>query len=245
MEFMKFDKGEVRHISGHDPGGTTGLAFAEYDENEVRIQVLGQIGGGREGYLYAFDGLRFGWPTTHDLVSEQWVDRAIPGADQEPVYIEGVQYALWQDNVYYQTPDMKSLIPDDKLRELGIWTEGKRHQMDALIHLLVWLRNQGHKPTIEALSNGGGGIRMVGGEPGDGEGQQPGEGEGDPIGALRAAMEDALGGPGGDQNGQDLGWQITEDIRKRRDRDLNGAFTGFDVAEEESASATTLYDQKF
>ncbi len=280
MAFMQFEKDEVRFIMSHDPGGTTGMAFAEYDEKEVRITVIGHIPDGRQGYLYAFDGMQFGWPTNKDIVSEQWVERNIPGADREPIYIEGVQYALWQENVHYQTPDMKALVPDEKLKELGIWRENMRHAMDAVIHLLVWLRNQGHKPTIEALSEDGdpSGIKMPApnGEPG-GQGDQPDEngsgedqqqggqggqqtegdeqqgGAGEPKSAAQQAIENLMQqvaqsvedadptGPGG--NGGDWVYDLTVEVKgKRSERELNGAFTGYNP---EAEGGTVMYDQKF
>lgn len=263
--FMEFEKDEVRFLMAHDPGETTGMAWAEYDEKEVRITVIGHIPDGRVGYLAAFDGMQFGWPTNQDIVSEQWVERNIPGVDREPIYIEGVQYALWQDNVYYQTPDMKSLIPDEKLKELGIWREGQRHAMDAVIHLLIWLRNQGHKPTIQALSDeegggNGGQISMPAGgdgEPTEEQGEQADGAEGEQptpeqqaaakamaqiAQAIQEHKEANAGAYGG--NEEEFAHDLTIEVKgKRTERELNGAFTGFNT--EQPTEQKSLWDQKF
>jgi hypothetical protein len=143
-----------KYVLGLDPGGTTGVALLRYtDDTPAELGYLHQIPDGLPGYFRYFIN---SWPEDNVMiVSEQWEERNVKGADRIPTYIEGAQYAMWYgtENLTYQSPKMKSLVPDEWLAEQNLWTPGKRHQMDALIHAIVYLRNSGHKPTIEALSN--------------------------------------------------------------------------------------------
>lgn len=143
---------EYKYIVSMDPGGTTGIACIRYtDETLPELIYLHQIEDGRVGFFDWFQGSD---PTSDvTIVSEMWDEHNVKGANREPQYIEGVQYAIWQDEIVYQTPDMKSLIGDDFLREENLWVENYRHAMDALIHGLVYLRNNDHTPTIKALSS--------------------------------------------------------------------------------------------
>lgn len=142
----------VKYVLGMDPGGTTGVAMLRYtDSTPPELIYLHQITDGHRGFWDFFGGARTNEFLTQ--VSEKWKEGGVKGANHTPLIIEGVQYAIWGDDIEYQGAELKSLVPDEWLREQNLWTPGKRHQMDALIHALVYLRNSGHKPTIEALSN--------------------------------------------------------------------------------------------
>lgn len=143
---------DYSYVLGNDPGGTSGIAMLRYTETTpAELVYLSQLPHGMKGYFDFFEGSH---PTENvTIVSESFVNRpGIKSPDVTPLRIEGIQYSLWGDEVEYQTPDMKSLVPDQVLKDNNLWTPGKRHQMDALIHALVWLRNHGHQPTLEALS---------------------------------------------------------------------------------------------
>lgn len=174
---------ECIYIIGLDPGGTTGFAIIRIDPSKKKalpeLIFLDQIPEGRYGFKTYFRDLYLDERTV--LVSEQWDEHNKKGVDREPQYIEGVMHMLWDDAfINYQSPTMKALIPDEWLVEQGVWTPGKRHQMDALIHALVWLRNQ--------AGGGSGGQGQ-----GDGQGE-PGEGSGDPIQDAAQALIESLGG---------------------------------------------------
>lgn len=245
---------EYKYVLGQDPGGTTGIALLRYtDTTPPELVYLHQIGDGMRGFHEFFVGSAVSEHLTY--VSEKWVERNIKGSDHTPAYIEGVQYAFWQDEVEYQEPKMKKLISDDFLRENNLWTPGKRHQMDALIHALVYLRNQGHEPTLEALS---GESEQKLAEEGEAEQKQlDGEQFVDPetdalaeaLASLAEAMEDAQeaaaaigegteeadGEPVGsaDNEAQDfdnnrhIGDVEVKGTRKRRER--NGVFAGYEA----------------
>lgn len=142
---------EVKYVLGMDPGGTTGVALLRYtDSTAPELIYLHQITDGHRGFWRFFMGAKVREEVA--VVSEKWVEGGVKGANHEPLIVEGVQYPIWEDTVFYQQPAMKALVPDAWLKEQNLWTPGHRHQMDALIHAIVWLRNQGHRPTIEALS---------------------------------------------------------------------------------------------
>lgn len=260
---------EYKYVLGLDPGGTTGVAMLRYtDDTLPELIYLHQIENGHRGYWGWFAGAR----PSEDLAiaSEKWVEHNKKGVDREPLVIEGIQYTLWQDDITYQEPKMKSLIPDSFLKEQNLWTPGRRHQMDALIHALVYLRNEvEHQPTLEALAGRRDEEKIA--EEGEAENAQIDSQDGqmggmDPedieavkefmkavqeaaeaasedseelaeaVDGLEAAIGDEYGdgeptgsGPqGGYQDYEDDG-SIPEGKRKRRER--NGAFAGFDPSD--------------
>jgi len=140
------------YVLGLDPGETTGVAMLRYTpESKPELIYLHQIEGGQAGFWEFFKGTM---PSVNiHIASEKWVEFGIKGANHEPLKIEGMEYAIWEDDVTFQEPSQKQLIPDDYLKENNLWTPGKRHQMDALIHALIYLRNEEeHKPTLKSLS---------------------------------------------------------------------------------------------
>ena len=174
---------DYQYVLGQDPGGTTGIALLRYTENTApELVYLHQIPDGREGFFYFFIGSNVGEGTNITSVSEKWETReGVYGANLEPVYIEGVQYAIWVDQTHYQSPKVKPVIGDEFLKNNNLWTEGKRHQMDALLHALYYLRSIGHRPTLEALSGELGRPLAQPGEADEKTLPQPGgSGEGEP-----------------------------------------------------------------
>lgn len=172
------------YILGLDPGGTTGVAVLRIntDDEELNPELvyLHQVGDGRYGFKRFFGDSQVALNV--QIVSEKWKERNVKGANREPQYIEGLMHMLWDDeNIYYQYPSQKELIPDEWLKKNNLWVEGKRHEMDALKHALAYLRNQEHPATLKSLS--GEGEPMA--QPGEAEdaeiqpGDQPGEGEGE------------------------------------------------------------------
>ena len=177
------------YVIGQDPGGTTGIACLRYTEDtQPELIYLHQIPGGHEGYIGFFDGSEI--PDNVTMVSEKWDEHYKPGVDRTPQYIEGAQAALWgKENVVYQSPTVKSLVPDDWLKEQNLWTPGKRHQMDALIHAIVYLRNNDHKPTQKALTGDSDEGTIA--EEGEAEDAQLGETpEGEEAKSFQEAMQE-------------------------------------------------------
>ena len=192
---------DYKYVIGQDPGGTTGVALLRYTDNTApELVYLHQIPDGREGFFYFFVGSDVGEGTNFVSVSEKWETReGIHSANLEPVYIEGVQYAIWVDQTHYQSPRVKTVIGDEFLKINNLWTEGKRHQMDALLHALYYLRSIGHEPTLKALTGELGRPLAEPGEAqektlpqpgddsgndGDNDGDEEGQGEGDGISEI-------------------------------------------------------------
>lgn len=249
------------YVLGLDPGGTTGVAMLRIDTRDDEINpeliYLHQIPGGLHGFVDWFYGTR---PQYNLItVSEKWKERNRKGADRTPQYIEGAMHAMWDDaNINYQYPEVKEQVPDEWLKENNLWTEGHRHQMDALKHALAYLRNNGHSATIKGLS---GVTEGAMGEEGAGEAAQLDEGQ-DAMDALHEAMakavaameafQEAVGeatdgqpiGPGGNfekPKGADE-YVHKEDTRKRGRKELNGAFAGFAPAEEDEGGTSLFED---
>lgn len=245
---------DYKYVIGQDPGQTTGVAVLRYTDNTApELIYLHQIPDGREGFFYFFIGTEVGEGTDFVSVSEKWETReGVHGADLEPVRIEGVQDAIWIFQTVYQSPTVKKMIGDEFLKQQNLWTEGKRHQMDALLHALYYLRSIGHKPTLEKLS--GEDPEPIA-QPGEAEEKtlpQPG-GSGDPSGegegggdfgdfesamkaiaeagrAVQEAMK-ALGGGGGGGLGPEADVVDYSHGPEKPKKTLNGAFIGFDEDE--------------
>lgn len=243
------DEIEYKYVIGQDPGGTSGVAVLRYTDNTApELIFLHQIPDGREGFFYFFIGTEVGEGTNFTSVSEKWETReGVHGANLEPVYIEGVQYAIWVDQTVYQSPSVKPMVGDEFLKQQNLWTEGKRHQMDALLHALYYLRSIGHKPTLEKMSGedpepiaqpGEADEKTLpqpgGSEPG-GEGGEQGDGAGDPgdgfAEAMRKLAEQARQEGDAEPNGAGSahGYGIDNRVGPAKPkRTLNGAFMGFD-----------------
>lgn len=135
-----------------DPGGTTGYAITTFGPNlELNIERSGQIKNGLKGFL------DFHW----DVLESQELDfiicenfelrEGIYGADLTPVYIIGALEALYPTvPIIYQAPYQKPLVDDDRLKKLGLYEPGKPHRNDAVRHMVIYLRNTRHLPTLMA-----------------------------------------------------------------------------------------------
>lgn len=156
-----------RYILSLDPGGTTGWALSMLSDTEpLEFVDGGQIPNGVDGFVewYRINST-ITWATSGALrpvlsqpdlfgltiVSENFQLRpSVKNPDVTPLRIEGALSVLApQDRLVYQQPAQKSLVGDQKLKELGFWIPGQRHQMDARIHALVYAVRQKHLPTLE------------------------------------------------------------------------------------------------
>ena len=141
----------MTYILAFDPGGTSGWAFGEFSDTQPLTFLLGgQIEDGVDGFV-EFASLM---PRHPDLiiVSESFQLRpAVRNPDVTPLRIEGALTALLgPGRVVYQQPAMKSTVGDQKLKDHGFWIPGQRHQMDARIHALAYLKKNKHMPTLRA-----------------------------------------------------------------------------------------------
>lgn len=237
-----------RYIIGLDPGGTTGVAILRINPEDPKelpaLVYLDQVEDGLHGFTDYFEDFTIG--DNADLVSEQWNERNIKGVDRTPIYIEGAMHAMYGDyNVNWQDPEQKELIGDEFLKEQNLWVEGKRHAMDALIHTLVYLRNEEHPGTLSALGEGEQTIAQPGEAEGKvGEGESPSSEDGAQRDLAQFAREvtneeepNQNGSTEGDgvhrsEEDQAEGFEKTEVKGKRKNREVGGGFAGFISAEE-------------
>lgn len=134
-----------------DPGGTTGVALFEVTEEDAELIWVKQIEGGLQGFL------NFHWDVLEDMkidriIAESFTLReGIYGADLSPVYIIGALEALYPTTeIVYQEPKLKPLVDNERLKKMGLYLPSKPHGMDAVRHGIIYLRNNKHKPTLEA-----------------------------------------------------------------------------------------------
>lgn len=177
---------DYKYVLAMDPGGTTGIAMLRYtDETAPELIYLHQQEKGLAGFYDFFHGTQPNEQVT--IVSESFTIReGVHGADVTPLRIEGAQYVYWGDEVVYQDPAMKSMVKDEWLKSQNLWTPGKRHQMDALIHAFVYLRNEMHTPTLKSMS---GDAEKPIAEPGEAQNAQLTEDELDQKDLAQAAVE--------------------------------------------------------
>lgn len=141
----------MTRILGIDPGGTTGLCLVSVDDtNEPELIWQKQIPNSLKGFL------DFHWDELLDtdfdmIVCESFTLReGVHGADLSPVYIIGALEALYPTmKTIYQEPKLKPLCDDTRLKSMGFHTPGRGHANDAVRHVMVYLRNTRHMPTLK------------------------------------------------------------------------------------------------
>jgi len=161
-------------IAVFDPGMTTGLVVAVFTA-DTPVEIIGkfEIPGGLDG-ADAYSS-RVGLGGYDIVVCEKFrmTPRVRTAEQVEPLRIEGSVHA-WNRPVVWQYPDKMLLAgghhgspgrnktaADNILRALGLWTlprEVDNHTdandiNSAMKHLVAYLRDQGHEPTLEALRN--------------------------------------------------------------------------------------------
>lgn len=229
------------YVIGLDPGGTTGLAILSIDTEDKKavpqLIFLDEIPDAQYGFYDYFHNFYIN-PMNTVVASEVWIEHNKKGADRTPIRIEGVMHALWDDrNVTWQGADQKSRVTDEQLKEWGLWVEGKRHEMDALKHAIIWLLDQQHEGAAGAVS--GEGEPMEGdGEAVEGDGSGLSEEARAELAELARQMaekhnaeQEANGGGG---MGEAFEGKEEDPKGKRRERELDGAFMGFESAEAEA-----------
>jgi len=135
-----------------DPGGTTGVAIFNFDkDSEPKLWEHFQIPNGTEGFIefYRENKSYYNWST---IVCESFTLRTgVKFPDLTPVYIIGAIQALIDDSVelVLQSPSVKSLCNDDRLKLIRMHKRGQGHANDAIRHGIIYFRNIKHMPTIK------------------------------------------------------------------------------------------------
>jgi len=135
-----------------DPGGTTGWSWSYFnDDKPLLFAGGGQIEGGLVGVLEFLSRIGYGYKDAI-IVSESFQLRpGVKSPDVTPLRIEGALTALFgPDRVVYQQPALKASVGDQRLKDNGLWIPGQRHQMDARIHALAFVKRNKHLPSLRA-----------------------------------------------------------------------------------------------
>lgn len=133
----------------------TGYCYGEFRKNsQFNIIGSGVIHGGFNGFRQE---LRHGGEfykrllTADVVVCEKFVAWE-PRADSTPRLIEGVVRYLRPDTILQPASGYKTAVPDRVLKHLGLWSTEGHHsdERSATRHLIMYLKNQLHKPTLKA-----------------------------------------------------------------------------------------------
>jgi hypothetical protein len=161
-------------IAVFDPGITTGLVLAEYTPTTLpRIIGKYEIPGGLSGAIqYIWSASLEGGFSRAVCEKFRMTPRVRTAVQVEPLRIEGAVEAIFgTGGVTWQYPDQMLLAgghrspganktaADNVLRDMGLWTlpsEVENHTdandiNSAMKHLVAYLRNNDHVPTLEAL----------------------------------------------------------------------------------------------
>nr|DAW17413.1 MAG TPA: Putative Holliday junction resolvase [Caudoviricetes sp.] len=134
-----------------DPGGTTGYAILDVQEDEFpEVINVGQIKNGLSGFIDFYNDYLSAFNFDAIICESFTLREGIFGADLSPVSVIGALEALAQDvEIVYQEPKLKPLCDDDRLKRLGLHLSARPHANDAVRHGIIYLRNKKHTPTLE------------------------------------------------------------------------------------------------
>lgn len=159
----------MKTITVIDPGMSTGVVEAEYNDGSTTIKTRQQIEGGLEGFSTAFFDGQFSLTAGVVLVEKfhpRQMARSYKLDELEPLRIEGWIDAMvpLSSELIFQLPEERKLIngemsdSDGVLKRMGLWTlpsqVGCKDANDAnaaMMHLVAFLRNSKHTPILESL----------------------------------------------------------------------------------------------
>lgn len=138
------------HLYGFDPGQTTGWAHISIHNGEVARFVGGEVDLVGLGDLLihspAMACLRdLDRVTSCEIIFVCESFQANPKKMAAPWSSEAIGLIKYTAEHYhvpleFQSPSQaKSLIKDDHLKKLELWTPGQRHLNDSVLHLVYWL----------------------------------------------------------------------------------------------------------
>lgn len=148
-----------------DPGETsTGVVILNAPPAAPAYPVyIAHVTGGVQGFiawLKAADSITGVRGISH-IVCEKFIPdgRASKPGEFEPLRIEGALLALWsEDGITFQKNDVRNTVTDAALKRAGLWLTGEdvdwkdaNDSIAAMKHGIAWLKNNDHRPTIEAL----------------------------------------------------------------------------------------------
>lgn len=135
-----------------DPGGTTGVAIFDYEQDSQPVMVMNdQIPGSLEGFIEWYLDRKPKYQWDHIVCEDFTLRLNVKFPDLSPVYIIGALNGIEWYSVHtltMQQPTMKPLCDDDRLKKMGLHTPGFGHANDAVRHAIIYLRNKKHMPTL-------------------------------------------------------------------------------------------------
>jgi len=135
-----------------DPGGTSGIAiFSVSKDRQPELLRHLEVPNGTQGFIdfYRQNESLYRWDK---IVCESFTLRVgVKFPDLTPVYIIGALEALVKDGVdiIFQSPSLKGLCDDDRLKFIQMHQRGSGHANDAIRQGIIYFRNTKHIPTIE------------------------------------------------------------------------------------------------
>jgi hypothetical protein len=136
-----------------DPGGTTGYAIFDVQQDEFPELIMrGQIAGSLKGFIDFVDDVLSDIAIDAIVCESFTLREGVYGADLSPVYIIGALEGMYGKliPIKYQEPKIKPLCDDNRLKKMGLHIPGKPHANDAVRHFVISMRNSKHMPTLEA-----------------------------------------------------------------------------------------------
>lgn len=162
---------KMTSIAVFDTGQTSGLVQAWFTPDAaVEILSKSEVPGGAEGLADVASMVGVGGVDIVVCEKFRMTPRARTAAQVEPLRCEGVvlawNHVIWQypdamllAGGHHGSPGRNKTAADNVLRRMGLWTlpsEVPNHTdandiNSAMKHLVAYLRNIDHKPTLEAL----------------------------------------------------------------------------------------------
>ena len=147
-----------KRILSIDPGGKggdTGIVLLSYSDDTLPFLVNSwAIGRGLEGFKDWYLDAWYGYSYATTVIVEQFVHYKAIQIETTPILIEGAVRFIWGDVVLSPASGKDTAVPDWAMDNLGFSRTdfGGDHHADryqACRHAIRWLKNQGHKPTLE------------------------------------------------------------------------------------------------
>lgn len=132
----------------------TGWSYGEFSDTQpFALLGSGVVAGGFAGFC-ADATLPKLLRAADVVVIEHYVVYNKNG-DPTPLLAEGVARFLRPDAVLQRSSGKNTLVPDDAMKALGLWsTKGHHHdEREAIRHALVYLVKSRHLPTLRLVHN--------------------------------------------------------------------------------------------
>lgn len=136
-------------ICAVDPGSSrSGVVLMHVPHNKTpALKGYWEVTGGPEGFLDWWQHR----PAHDVLVVEDYIVRKGVPSDHKALRTVGFLRATEPEATFQMPAGRKKAVSNDALKRLGLYLPGEplRNAVEAARHAVLWLKNQGHRPTIE------------------------------------------------------------------------------------------------